>query len=178
MPRRWRSYRRWRAIDMNRKILFTLVWTLAVIPCSTALVLSEKAGTQVAGEQEHKLQHGGKVSVRNPAGPISITGWDRDTIQATAVRTGREETVRINITEDSQHAGVVSITPALERRRGGHEVHLEVKLPRYAQIESANAHGGDVEINGIEGSVNASSGSGNLVIKKVGPLTAHTESGD
>src|SRR5438876_960918 len=95
MPRRWRSYRRWRAIDMNRKILFTLVWTLAVIPCSTALVLSEKAGTQVAGEQEHKLQHGG-----------------------------------------------------------------------------------DVEISGIEGSVNASSGSGNLVIKKVGPLTAHTGSGD
>jgi DUF4097 and DUF4098 domain-containing protein YvlB len=163
---------------MNRKILFTLVWTLAVIPCSTAPVLSEKAGTQVAGEQEHKLQHGGKVSVRNPVGPISITGWDRDTIQATAVRTAREETVRINITEDSQHAGVVSITPALEGRRGGHEVHLEVKLPRYAQIESANAHGGDVEISGIEGSVNASSGSGNLVIKKVGPLSAHTGSGD
>src|SRR5207249_9591609 len=141
--------------------------------CCAAPALGEKADAQIAGEQERKLERGGKVSVRNPAGPISITGWDRDTIQATAVRTGRDETVRINITEDSQHAGVVSITPALEGRRGGHEVHLEVELQRYPQIESANAHGGDDEINGIEGAVNASRGSGNLVIKQVAPLTAH-----
>src|SRR2546427_1822644 len=165
MPRRWRAYRRWRAIDMNRKPLLTLLFSLAACTYTAGSALGAAPAAQVPGEQERKLERGGKVSVRNPAGPISITGWDRDTIQATAVRTGREETVRINITEDSQHAGVVSITPALEGRRGGHEVHLEVKLPRYAQIESANAHGGDVEISGIEGSVNASSGSGNLVIK-------------
>ena len=163
---------------MIRKFVYVLILTLAALPCPTMPVLGHKATTQVAGEQERKLQRGGKVAVRNPAGPISITGWDHDTIQATAVKTDQEETVRINITEDSQHPGVVSITPALEGRHGGHEIHLQVKLPRYAQIESANAHGGDIEISGIEGSVNVSSGSGNLVIRKVGPLTAHTGSGD
>jgi len=150
---------------LSQRQVFLLIYSLTM-----------QAGlpAQTPANQEHKLERGGKVSVSNRKGSISITGWDRDVIQATATGKGRSEPAPVKISED--HPGVFSVTA--DGERGRREERLEIKLPRYAEIESASAENGDIDVTGIEGAVKVSSGSGDLRFTQVGPLTANTGSGD
>lgn len=124
-----------------------------------------------AGQTEQKLDRGGKVIVRGRSGSIKIAGWDRDVIYATA--TQRDGQVGVEIKEESP--GVWVITPD---ERGGGDLVLDVKLPRYAEVKMATVNRGEIEVTGIDGAVEAHSGSGDMRISKVGSVTAVTGRGD
>jgi DUF4097 and DUF4098 domain-containing protein YvlB len=128
--------------------------------------------------QERKLEKGRKVSVHNPYGAVRISGWDRDTVQVTATNEGRSKAVQVKILPDSPRPGDLMITPDLQGRRAGGEIDLEVRLPSYAEIESAKTGSGDIEVTGIDGAVRINSGSGNLKVLRVGSLNAAAGSGD
>jgi len=159
---------------MNRtRLLLPILLRTALL--STASICVEAASiAQTAGGQEHKLERGGKVSVSNHNGSISIRGWDKDVIEATATGKGQAGPSTVKISEE--HPGVISIT--VDSERGRHEKRLDIKLPRYAEIDSASAAHGNIDVTDIEGSVKVSSGSGDLNFTRVGPLTASTGSGD
>jgi DUF4097 and DUF4098 domain-containing protein YvlB len=160
---------------MNKTTFFKQFFFLHpvfLLTCSLTVQAALLAQTPV--NQEHKLERGGKVSVNNHNGSISIRGWDKDVIEATATGKGQAEPSPVKISED--RPGMLSITA--DGERGRHEKRLEIKLPLYAEIESASAHNGDIDVTDIEGAVKVSSGSGDLRFTRVGPLTATTGSGD
>jgi len=160
---------------MNRTTFFKRSSFLRVVfLLSFSLTVQTALRAQTPAVQEHKLERGGKVSISNRNGSISITGWDKDVIEATVTGKDRSDPSAVKISED--RPGMVSITA--DGERGRHEKRLQVRLPHYAEIESASAHNGDIDVTGIEGPVKISSGSGDLKLTQVGPLTASTGSGN
>lgn len=207
-----------------------------------------------------KLERGGRVLLRNRFGPIVITGWDRDTIEATAASSQGPEAVQIEMTTDPSSSSKVTLSTAVninprqaskaqeapkaqkeqkakeaqkaqtarqstgrmtgqattqtttptpaargERRRPGRvsvpsiimrsdrEIRLEVKLPRYAILESVDSRRyaivtgtsitplttgrNDVTVTGIDGPVSVIS-SGNVNASRVGAIEVRTRTGN
>jgi DUF4097 and DUF4098 domain-containing protein YvlB len=152
----------------------------APLPKASPSVQAPKAPQSVGGNQtiwdkERKLEPGRKVAVRNYNGSTTIIGWDRDIIMATASNDSGVE-IPVKVTEEA--SGRVMIVPALEGRRSNNNIILDVRLPHYAEVESIGTAYGDIEVSGIDGSVRAGSGNGNLRISKVGSLSAATGKGD
>jgi DUF4097 and DUF4098 domain-containing protein YvlB len=165
---------------MDRRIL-----KRAVVDVALAVVLIwATAATLAAGsrgskgrhesKQPQKLAAGGSVRIQNPSGPITVEGWDQDTVQATVE--GGEGESQVSVQEES--SGIVSIRPAAQVRQHRSEVHLVIKIPRSAGIQSLNTGRGSVQVTGVQGPVNVSTNSGDLRIANVGPLTASTSNGD
>lgn len=58
-----------------------------------------------AGRVQIRLERGNKVAVSNRYGRITITGWDKDTVEAVAVSSkGAAEAVQLEMTADPQQA--------------------------------------------------------------------------
>src|SRR5215218_5726106 len=55
-----------------------------------------------SGKVSVRLERGSKVSVSNRYGRVVITGWDRDTVEATATSTRGAEAVQIEMVSDPQ----------------------------------------------------------------------------
>jgi DUF4097 and DUF4098 domain-containing protein YvlB len=108
-------------------------------------------------------------------GGISITGWDQDTIEVTARVEELPDPLRLRTRGDSRSA-LISV-PSEIRRLGG-EVFLVVKLPRYAEIESAETRHGDLSVSDIEGAVFVSAAHGDVVASRLGSLRVETRNGD
>lgn len=125
-----------------------------------------------------KLERGGKVVVVNRTGETRITGWDSEMIEARAEGDEGPEAVQVRVTGEGPRTRVVLSVPANNSRRHSNEINLEIKLPRYADLESIESLRGDIEITGLDGVVSASTGHGILTIKNVGSLKAVTRNGE
>lgn len=137
---------------------------------AAAPLISAQAGA--AQTQSFKLERGGKVSIVNNAGQITVKGWDRDTIEASALDDESTQ-ARVQITGDARRARV-SLSP--ERRYGG-EVILKVFVPRYAEIESIEIRRGDVDVSDIEGAVSIASSNGDVITSRTGALKVGSRTG-
>jgi DUF4097 and DUF4098 domain-containing protein YvlB len=68
--------------------------------------------------------------------------------------------------------------PSYNSRRHSSEINLEIKLPRYADLESIESLHGNIDITGLDGIVSVSTSHGSLTIKNVGSLKAVTRNGE
>jgi len=125
-----------------------------------------------------KLARGGKVVISSRAGEIVVTGWDKDVVQATATSDSGPEQVETQTTGDSAHPRLMLTAPGVSTRRFGKEVRLEIRVPRYADLETLDGHRGDIQISDIDGATLVSSGNGDVKISRVGPLKVSRRSGD
>ena len=125
-----------------------------------------------------KLDRGGKVVVVNRIGETRITGWDSDMIEARAQGDEGPESVQVRVTGEGARSRVVLSVPANNTHRHSSEISLEIKLPRYADLESIESLRGDINITGLDGTVSVSTGQGALIIKNVGSLKATTRNGE
>lgn len=186
------------------------------------------------GSISFKLEQGGRVAVDNrTTGRIVVIGWDKDTVEATAISERGVEMVRFTVTETPERniwlkadylkrlederprveatprpeatPNVSAPTPALELpplpadlpgqirvpaskhdgvieppvRGDGKsvEVHLEVRVPRYTQIDLIRVIRSRVEVTGIETSIVVLGDKSDVVIKNVRDAEVRTRSG-
>lgn len=134
--------------------------------------------TGQGGKVSLKLERGGKVIVSNRNGLIRVTGWDGDMVEASAEGEEGPEAVQVRVTGDAPRSRVVLSVPATGGRGHNREVNLDIKLPRYADLESVESYRGDIEITGIEGAVSVSTNHGAVTARNVGPLKAGTRNGE
>jgi DUF4097 and DUF4098 domain-containing protein YvlB len=72
------------------------------------------------GRVSVKLDRGSKVAISNRYGRITITGWDRDTVEATATNDkGAAEAIQVDLTADPQSRSVLTLAVV---GRGGRRV--------------------------------------------------------
>jgi hypothetical protein len=145
------------------KFIFTLA--LAVAPAIAAQASDRQA-------EGFKLERGGRVSIVNNAGQITVRGWDRDTIEASAIDDD-STSLKVQITGDARRARV-ALSP---ERRYGAEVILRVFVPRWAEIESVEIHRGDVDVSDIEGAVSVTSSNGDVMASRTGSLKVSSRNG-
>src|SRR5215813_13051280 len=128
----------------------------------------------VRWQNEQALPPGSRLAISNDSGPISVTGWDKDTLQAGIA--GERDLAAVKVYQQQGRPGLtmISVNPA----RHSDEPHLILKVPRGVIIESLHSGSGDIDITGVKGSISANTGSGTMKINNVGPITAQTGSGD
>ena len=123
-----------------------------------------------------KLARGGKVSVTNTTGPITIVGSDRDTVEATASE--GSEPVGIRVYQSPNRPVIVLSISSVDGRRFSGEARLEMKIPRYADVEIVDGRDGDIEVSDVDGGVAIGSRSGAVAVTRVGSLEIRTQQGE
>lgn len=148
-------------------------------PASTAEAapkVYDQSGEQQVEPITVKLAKGSKVVISSRAGEIVVTGWDKDVVEARAVGDNGPEQVESQTTGDPSRPRL--LLTALASRRTGREVRFEVKVPKYADLETLEGHRGDIQITDVEGTTLVNSGTGDVKIARVGPIKVSRRSGD
>jgi hypothetical protein len=115
---------------MNKKTLTALIVAVAMIhaaslPDGARAQETTNAGGAVsinnqAGRVQIKLERGSHVAISNRFGRITITGWDRDTVEATATSDKGAEAVQVEMTADptASHSLLTLNVPGRPGQRG------------------------------------------------------------
>jgi hypothetical protein len=125
-----------------------------------------------------KLGRGGKVTISSRAGNIVVSGWDRDTVQASATAESGAVPIETQTTGNASHPRLLLMVPAASARRFGREANLDLKVPRYVDLEMLEGHRGDIEIADVDGTTLINEGSGNVKVTRAGPLKVSRRHGD
>jgi DUF4097 and DUF4098 domain-containing protein YvlB len=162
---------------MNKRTFKVLIIGPALAAILAQSYLIGAAANGPTSGKGQKLSRGGSVQVENQSGPITVVGWDQDTVQASVANIdASEQESAVSVHEE--RPGLISIRTTVRGRPHGGEAHLLINLPRSAGIESLNTGHGTVEVTNVEGPVNVNSRSGNLKITNVGKLSGSTGEGD
>lgn len=131
---------------------------------------------QVRGEPVTvKLPRGGKVAISSRSGHVVVSGWDRDVVEATAIGARGPAQVGTQTTGDPAKPRLLVTTSS---REFGREIGVELKVPRYADVEMLAGARGDIEISDIEGSALVEAGEGDVHINRAGPVKVSRRRGD
>jgi putative adhesin len=124
-----------------------------------------------------KLGRGGRLAVTTRIASIKVTGWDRDTVEATATGESGPRQLKAEVTGDPSRARVFLYVPAAARRYD-REIEIQVNLPRYAEVETLESQSGDIEVANLDAGVAISSGNGAVNVSRVGSLKVGSRSGE
>jgi len=163
-------------MKLQRKILVPLA-VLALcgtLPLVAAEIVEESVET-------YPLSAGGRVSLENINGDVTIEAWDRNEVSVEAVKRGRtqESLEAVEIKVDARPEAIHIETDYQDRDRGwtekrhGHaSVDYTLRVPRGAALDEIELVNGGLSLDGIEGDVTASLVNGNL---KARGLTGNLE---
>jgi hypothetical protein len=122
-----------------------------------------------------KLVRGGKVSISSRSGQIVVSGWDRDVVEARATGDNGPVPIETQTTGDPARPRLLLTISA---RRYGRDAKLDVKVPRYADVETLDGYRGDIEVADVDGATMINAGNGDVKIVRVGSLKVSRRSGD
>ncbi len=118
--------------------------------------------------QSYDLAAKGVVTVSNPSGTIRITSWDESRVQVEAVKRGRAEDyalVQVQVNAGRDRIEIETVNP--RGRNVNVAVDYELKVPRSVTLDPVTAGSGDILLTGPVVRVNASTRSGNLLVKDI-----------
>lgn len=152
------------------KLQWKILVPLALLLLCGALPL---AATDLVEEsvETYPLTAGGRVSLENINGDVTIAAWDRDEVSVEAVKRGRtqESLEAVEIKIDAQADRIHIETDYKNQDRGwtkGRHDHASVDykllVPRGVELDEIELVNGDLDLDGIEGDVKASLVNGDL----------------
>ena len=151
--------------------------------CLTLGAANTKTGVEVATTQRVDLQANWGVRVSGSLGQLNIEGWDQPAVEITLIRTlyredapdkrdkAKQQMERIRVTAEQRGEDIVIGTTfpkrAFWKRLGGKTgvaLDYRLRVPRHARL--VIRHGsGDILINDSEGDIDASVGTGTIVLQ-------------
>jgi hypothetical protein len=151
----------------------------AAVDCNSSGYASE-SGEEVREEfhQTYPLSASGRVSVENLNGGVQIKVWDRAAVQVDAVKRAykreRLNEAKIDVNSSEENIRIKTEYPDQNQtfnsdERGRYEnpaiVDYTLTVPRQAVLESIELINGPIDIEGVEGSVKASSINGRVTAR-------------
>lgn len=136
------------------------------------------ANKREANRKEVILERGGQVVVRNEFGRVSVSGWDRDIVRATATRSGGDEPIAVSIVKDSSQAKRLSISPVYAAGQGKGDINLSISLPFYAEVGLITTGSGEISVTEINAPVTIKTDSGNVRVIRTTSLKVSTKRGN
>lgn len=138
--------------------------------------LAQEMQSSPALTRERIIEPDNTIAVGKGFGNITITGWERNTLEATAKNISRAEQIPVKIIELGK-----KITIALDKTGAGNQngkISLELKVPRYAKLEPIQTESDTITISKIEDFVNVKTGSGEIKIDNAGQVQARSGTGN
>ena len=143
-----------------------VVWSL-LLGCG---ICTANSTSQQEFQQSYSLSAGGTVLIENVYGDVKITAWDRDEVRIEAVKSASD----VRRLQDAQivvasAAGMLSIRTQYSQADPAEPASVEyrVTVPRTANLEQVKLTNGALSIQGVAGSVKASSVNGNIKAEKL-----------
>ncbi len=121
--------------------------------------------------ETYPLAAEGRLSLDEVNGTVRITAWDRNEVKLDAVKHGKDkehfEAVKIEINAKPDHLKIHTKYPdskswSWRRHSGSTSVDYTLSVPRGTRLDEISAVNGTVEIDGVRGTVHASTVNGAL----------------
>jgi len=136
-------------------------------------------------EEFHKsytISADGRVSLRNLNGPVTITAWDKNEVQLDAVKTGeskeRLDEAKIQVTAGSSTIDIRTQYPVENHNYHGATVGYTLHVPRKVRLDKIELVNGPIQIDGVQGGVQASSVNGAVEARNtMGEMNLHSVNG-
>jgi hypothetical protein len=110
------------------------------------------------------LARGTKVGVTSKAVNIIVTGWDQDKLFASAKSENGPHLVMAETYNEPGAKKIHVYVPAARVRRVPKEITLEIKVPRYTELETVESNRGNIQVTNMEATVFVSSGTGSVSV--------------
>lgn len=174
----------------------SLLLGLVSTPVARLSVAQDSQSAQTPDRQYGPLRmdvsRGVRITLGNrTTGRITVNGWDRDVIEAHSVsergnevviarRSGSSSDVFLkadyaDLEKPADPTSLVDAPPVIDGKIL--KVHLEVSVPRYAEIELIKVRYSDVQVSGVETPIAVSGAHSGVILKHVGAVAVHTDSG-
>ena len=138
----------------------------------------EQAAESQVGPITKKIVQGTRIAVTSKTVNVKIIGIEGDTLQAAATSEAGAEPLMTQVTgESSKPSRILLYVPASTPRRA-RVINLEVKVPRYAEVESVESSTGEIEVSDMDAPVAISNGNGTVKVNRVGSLKVNTRGGE
>lgn len=138
--------------------------------------LAQEMQSSAVSTQERIMERDNTIAIGKGFGNIMITGWERNTLEATAKNISRAEQIPVKIIESGKKITVV-LDKAVAGNQNG-KINLELKVPHYAKLELIQTESDTIAISKIEDFVNVKTGSGEIKIDNVGQVQARSGTGN
>jgi DUF4097 and DUF4098 domain-containing protein YvlB len=136
----------------------------------------QSAGDEQTEEfhQSYPLTATGRVSIANINGSVRISVWDQNEVKVDAIkrssRRDRLDEVKIDVANTADNVRIKTDYPEMNdsnidrhmRRGNSTSVDYTLTIPRRARIDSAELVNGSLDIEGVEGDVQAACVNGNV----------------
>ena len=120
-------------------------------------------------EQERRVERGSRIAIRNEFGDIRIAGSDRNTVEAFATNPNSLQAVPVSISEGlSGNKRVFTVSPVESGRGVRQKINLELKVPRYVELEPIYIRTGNISVIDLDGGVNVRTDDGNISVQRAG----------
>jgi DUF4097 and DUF4098 domain-containing protein YvlB len=146
------------------------------MPAPKPKVYGQTPDVQV-GPVARKIIQGTRIAVSSKTVNVKIIGVDGDMLQAAATSETGAEPVMTQVSGEASRPRILLYVPASGPRRA-RPIILEVKVPRYAEIESVESSTGEIDVSGIDAAVSISNGTGGVKVNRVGSLKVSTRGGE
>jgi hypothetical protein len=156
-------------------------WILlaGVLAAGASLCLPARAADEVF-DRAMPLVSGGSFALDNVNGSVTVTGWDRETVEVHAVKSAGLAAdlsrVRIAISAGPEGASVLTVYP---REDASVEVTYTVHVPRRVLLRQVATVNGTVRVAGVESAGALRSVNGNIEVSdSSGGMSVKTTNGD
>lgn len=120
--------------------------------------------------QAFALGPGGRVTVQNLYGDVSITAWDRDEVLVEAIKRSpdarRLDDARIVVEPSSGSVAIHTVYTGSDAEHPA-SVEYRIMVPRRANLDQVKLVNGGISISGVAGPVRASSVNGSIHAEKL-----------
>lgn len=162
------------ALKFDRRSAFIGAIIGTLLGC--ALVWGGEAKVTEELHQSYPLTATGRVSLDNVNGNVRITTWDRAEVKLDAVKRAKSEAdlkaVEIVIDAKPDRVRVETKHPRqtgwFGRKGNSTSVEYTLTVPRSARLDKIGNVNGNIELEGVDGDVNASTVNGRLSARKIG----------
>lgn len=139
---------------------------------AVALVASSNLSAKVTKEESYSfpLNDGGRLSVSNVNGSVTVTGGSGDTVEIIAIKKADNQKtldgIEVEITHTADSIVIETDLPNSDSwyswGGNGGQVTYEITVPAATNLDSVETVNGNVEVSGVSGDVDAESVNGDL----------------
>ncbi len=155
-----------------------LYFKLALIMFGVLLVVTPAKGQDF--QKSYKLAGGGSVAIQNVSGNVAVSGYDGDAVIVNGYKEGRDRDM-VEVADRSAGNRVEVSVHYPSPCNCDASVRFDVRVPRSLNLtlDKISTASGNIEVAGVNGSVDVSTASGDVNITSVnGRINASTASGE
>jgi hypothetical protein len=182
-------------LALKLAVVIATVVMLSIIPVASEEVAGDQDFARHYGRISFDVARGVKIALGNrTTGRITVNAWDKDVIEAHAISSRGDEVVVIGRSEisgsqrflikadyaDLDQPGTptsrVSDPPTVDG--SNLQVHLELNVPRYTEIDLIEVWRSNVDVTGVETRIAVRGERSSILLKRVGAADIQNRSGN